>query len=95
MSQSAPSGRSMSTVLEDVSAGDVLNNKRLKLLGVSLGDWIVCSKCHHQQTHHYQNGGDFDQACWHCGADHYHFVYFDELARSVPPETTLYRINRR
>ena len=96
MSQSAPtSGRHLSVRLQRVSAGEVLTNKRLQLLGVSLRDWIVCGKCHHQQTHHFQHGGDFAQACWKCGADHREFVYFDELARSVPPETTLYRINRR
>ena len=96
MSQSAStSGRRITSVLQEVSAGDVLNNKRLKLLGVSLGDWIVCSECNHQQTRHFQHGGDFNRSCWNCGADHYHFVYFDELAKSLPPETTMYRINRR
>ena len=95
MSQAANGGRALTVYLQAVSAKDVLENKRLKLLGVALSDWIVCSKCNKQQSHHYQNGGDFDKSCWSCGASHKSFVYFDELARSVPPETTLYRLNRR
>jgi hypothetical protein len=96
MSQSAPTGgRNLSLWLQKVRAGDVLKKKRLKLLGVSLGDWIVCAECKHQQAHHYQHGGDFAQSCWNCNADHYKFVYFDELAKSLPPEAVLYRLNRR
>jgi len=96
MSQSAPSGGgSMTLYRQPLFAVDVLRNTRLKLLGVALKDWIVCSKCKHQQTYHCEEGGDFDRVCWRCGADHYHFVYFDELARSVTPTTVLYRMNRR
>lgn len=96
MSQSAPTGgRRLAVYLQAVRAKDVLKNKRLKLLGVALSDWIVCSQCNKQQSYHCHNGGDFDKSCWSCGASHKSFVYFDELARSVPPETTLYRLNRR
>ncbi len=95
MRQAKATGGVIKVRLQEVSAADVLSNKRLKILGVGLGDWLACTKCNTQQIHHYQNGGDFQETCWNCGTSRYDFVYFDELARSVPPETTLYRLNRR
>lgn len=96
MNQSEPTGSGYMTLYpQKVTAGEVLRNTRLKLTGVPLKDWIICGSCKTQQMHHCEEGGDFDRDCWNCGASHYEFAYFDELARSVPPETTLFRMNRK
>ena len=95
--QSAAKGRGVSVYLQAVSPSDVLTNKRYKVLGTPLKDWLVCSECNRQQVHHAQNGGDFARKCWNCGADHTHFMYMDELAREIieaDRSENLYRFKR-
>ena len=94
--QNAPTGgRSVSCYWQAVSPQDVLTNKRYKVLGTPLKDWLVCGKCNRQQRHHAQNGGDFDTKCWECGADSSNFMYMDELARELlPTNENLYRLKR-
>tara|TARA_Y100001938_G_scaffold20976_1_gene26797 strand:+ start:116 stop:406 length:291 start_codon:yes stop_codon:yes gene_type:complete len=95
--QAAAKGKAVSHYLQAVSPTDVLNNKRYKVLGTPLKDWLVCSQCKRQQLHHAQNGNDFERKCWSCGAGHTHFMYMDELARELIDEgqsENLYRFKR-
>ena len=92
--QAAAKGRSVSHYLQAVSPHDVLTNKRYKVLGTPLKDWLVCSKCNCQQVHHSQSGGDFDKKCWRCGAEYTKFMYMDELARELPDDEKQYRFKR-
>lgn len=93
--QAAATGRNVKHYLQAVSPKDVLTNKRYKVLGTPLKDWLVCGQCHRQQVHHAQNGGDFESKCWSCGADHTRFLYMDELARELlPTNENLYRFKR-
>jgi hypothetical protein len=95
--QSSPKGktRKISVYWQAVSPQEVLTNKRYKILGTPLTDWLVCSQCNRQQRHHAKNGGDFDAQCWECGADSSSFLYMDELARELLPSgENLYRLKR-
>lgn len=92
--QGKATGGRVGVTLKAITAGEVIRKRNLSIVRVPLVDWLVCSKCNHQQLHHSGNGGDFERTCWKCGADHYHFVYFDELARSVDPQEKLFRFVR-
>jgi len=92
--QSEGTGKPVTCYWDNVSADDVIKNKRLKLFGIPLSDWLVCSKCNSQQAHHAQNGNDFDKECWECGAPSSEFLYMDELARQLQPQQTIYRLKR-
>lgn len=95
MQRAAKSGRRVTVYWQAVSPHEVLTNKRFKILGTPLKDWLVCGKCKRQQRHHAQNGGDFDAECWECGADRRNFMYMDELARELlPTNENLYRLKR-
>ena len=92
--QAKATGKSVRHYLQAVSPEDVLRNKRYKVLGTPLKDWLACSQCNCQQLHHAQNGGDFDRQCWNCGSDSSHFLYMDELSRELPASENLYRFKR-
>ena len=95
--QAAATGRNVKHHLQAVSPRDVLKNKRYKVLGTPLKDWLVCGLCNRQQLHHAQNGGEFQRDCWNCGADCTNFMYMDELARELITQEryeNLYRFKR-
>jgi Zn finger protein HypA/HybF involved in hydrogenase expression len=94
MNQQAGKGRGVSVYLEEVTAEQVLNNNRLKIVKQPLKDWIVCTNCRHQQLYHCRNGADFDTHCWNCLSDKSFFVYMDELASELDPDQTIFRLKR-
>lgn len=92
--QTAGTGRGTSVATKALSAGYVRRKKALKLFGVKLSDWLVCTKCSRQQVTHAFNGDVIDDKCWNCNAARSHFCYFDEHVATLPDTATVHRLVR-
>ena len=87
-------GKSVTVRYKKVMASEVLNNNRLKLFGVSLKDWLICTECRRQQVNHAFDGANIPTECHYCGAEKDAFSYFSEYAASVSPTRKLRRFVR-
>ena len=79
MNQSENKGSRVRVIKRRVTPQQVLTDKRFKLVGVKLTDWVGCFDCRTQQSKHAFNGADIPGRCWSCGSTN--LGYMDEVAR--------------
>ena len=91
-----PRGSKLTVYAYEITANEVLTNKRLKLCGIKLTDYAVCPECRTMQTAHAQNSREDVPNCWTCGEPRTEkgWLYMDELAAELRPDAIMWRLNR-